>query len=241
MNRKIIKIRESQLEKIISENILYGKYLDVLTNVFNKVFDIDKLKDLALKKLSSTISNRPQIYFRDMSDAIINGIEGGYYHPRMKLGNMGDSGETMFGLDRKNGKQEKTALGREFWGLIDKKNAKYNWPWNYMGGSSSEKLRDLASKIMEPLFNAYSKKYLTPKAYDIMMSDPRIYFNFAYATWNGIGWFQRFAEKFNQEVESGVTNKNRLAQFLLNLRRNSGNQYIAGSTDKVKQMMMKVS
>lgn len=239
MKKRIIIIRESQLEKILSENILYGKYLDVLTNVFNKVFDLDKLKDYALKKLSDKVSTKPKIYFRNVSDAIIDEIEGGYYHPRMKIREMGDSGETMFGLDRKHGKQEKTALGREFWGLIDKKNAKYNWQWNYMGGNISEQLRDLTSKIMEPLFNAYSNKYLSEKAYNIMMNDPRIYLNFAYATWNGIGWFQRFAKAFNYEVDKGVKDTNRLTQFLLNLRKNSDNQHISNTTDKVKKAMKK--
>jgi hypothetical protein len=208
-----------------------------LNKVYKKTKDVEtkdvETKDVEIKKPSS----RGSVDFNFITDLIIDNLEGGYYHPRMNKGNMGSSGETMFGLDRKHGQQEKTALGREFWGLIDKQNAKYNWPWNYKGGNISGKLRELAAGIMDPLFNSYSRKYLSDESYNIMMSDPRIYLNFAYATWNGIGWFKRFAEAFNKEVGKGITDLNRLTQFLLNQRRNSGNKWISGSTDKVKTAM----
>ena len=48
------------------------------------------------------------------------------------------SGETMFGLDRLQGKQEATATGRQFWSLIDKNKTKEVWKWNkdYKGDKS---------------------------------------------------------------------------------------------------------
>jgi hypothetical protein len=227
-------LRQSRLDSKYEDFVDYEDLKDLSPEDISKLNKAyEKNKDVDVKKPSS----RGSVDFNFITDLIIDNLEGGYYHPRMNKGNMGSSGETMFGLDRKHGQQEKTALGREFWGLIDKQNAKYNWPWNYKGGNISGKLRELAAGIMEPLFNSYSRKYLSDESYNIMMSDPRIYLNFAYATWNGIGWFKRFAEGFNKEVINGVTDLNRLTQFLLNQRRNSGNKWISGSTDKVKTAM----
>jgi len=255
MKKKVIRITEKKLVEQISKVINEFDSEKIFLNALNKIIsaskevnnppedekDLKNIEPKDLEKLEKKYNKKSKSYgnidFRFISDLIINNIEGGYYHPRMNKGNMGDSGETMFGLDRKHGQQEKTALGRQFWGLIDKQNAKNRWPWNYMGGNISGKLKELAAGIMEPLFKSYSKRYLSPESYNIMMSDPRIYLNFAYATWNGIGWFQKFAKEFNDEVASGVTDTDDLTKFLLNLRRNSGNKWISGTTNKVNSTM----
>ena len=94
--------------------------------------------------------------FNTIVEDVINNLEGGYYHPdmvkdgRLKSSNtMGDSGETMFGMDRKYGKDfAKSAAGVEFWGIIDDADAKNKWKWNYKGGNLEPRLKELVSKMI---------------------------------------------------------------------------------------------
>jgi hypothetical protein len=184
--------------------------------------------------------------FRDAVETIANKLEGGYYHPNMREKNpnkfswVGDSGETMFGMDRKNGKQEKnSSAGVEFWRLIDAEDAKNNWKYGYMLEDNPElksKLFDLIAQIMEPQFIESSNRYLSDEARSIIMKDPKLYFNFVYASYNGPSWFQKFAKKFNQKVEEGVTDLETLRDYALQLRKESGNWLIAGSGNKIEKI-----
>lgn len=176
-----------------------------------------------------------------------------------KFGAYHRSGETMFGLDRHaghslyystprktddvlanlkyiyNGSYSfKTPEAKEFWTTIDKANARRNWAWLYRGGDKYTKLRELASKIMFPQFSYLEKKYLSEKSREIVESDPRILFHFIYATWNGSGWFKKFADKFNKAVANGVTNKDKLLDVALKSRTESGNDLIAKGGRKIE-------
>ena len=90
--------------------------------------------------------------YTDTVALIINNLEGGYYHPNMlQDGRVTDqryasSGETMFGIDRKNAPPvvQATPEWAQFWGLIDGADAKDNWTWNYMGGDLAPQLEQLA-------------------------------------------------------------------------------------------------
>lgn len=205
--------------------------------------DNNKSKETPIKDVNLS-ANTPE--FSDAINRIIDGLEGGYYHPNMKTRNpskfaaMGKSGETMFGMDREHGKQENTAPGREFWRLIDNENASTNWGYNYKLTDNPElanKLKSLISDIMKPQFEKLSNRYLTPESKQLVMSNPPLYFNFVYATWNGSGWFQKFAEKFNKEVESGKTNPEELADIVVQHRRNSGNSILSKTSSKVDNIM----
>lgn len=169
--------------------------------------------------------------FRKMTDIIIDELEGGYYHPDMKKRNpsrfaaMLDSGETMFGMDRKHGAQEETGVpaGKEFWRLIDAQNASQNWKYEYMledNPTLANKLKDLIVQIMEPFFVRLANKRLTPEAKEIVMSDPRLYLNFVYLTWNGSGWFKWMSDDFNKKVEEGASLEE-LVKFVTDWRKNS--------------------
>ena len=177
--------------------------------------------------------------FKQITDTVIDKMEGGYYHPdmlkdgRVKDSRYGNSGETMFGLDRvAGGSVNLTPEGKAFWKVIDDANARKLWKWNYLGGSLNTKLKDLASDVMYPVYIDNSNRYLSKEASKIVDSDPRLVFNFSYASWNGTGWFQRFAEKINKAVEKGIKNPDKLVEIAVDSRVKSGNSLISqGGTE----------
>jgi hypothetical protein len=181
--------------------------------------------------------------FKDSVNKIIDNLEGGYYHPDMLRsgkvsGNMGNSGETMMGMDRIRGSSfAETPAGVKFWGLIDDANARQNWKYNYMGGSLEPQLRDLVAEMIKPEFERLSKTYLSSEAQKIVKDSPELTFNFVYATWNGSGWFQKFARKINDAVEDGIKNPDELIKIAIDTRKESGNSFIAKSGDKISKIL----
>jgi hypothetical protein len=173
--------------------------------------------------------------FAKIIDVVITNFEGGYYHPQMlidgrvKDSRYGTSGETMFGIDRKNGGALNTSpAGQRFWSIIDMADAKNKWKWNYMGGEHAQKLKSLVAEMMYPQYESLSKKYLSPEAKKIVDSDPRLTLNFAYATWNGAGWFKKFATDINAAVASGIKKPDNLVKVAIDSRTKEG--YTKGSS-----------
>jgi len=167
--------------------------------------------------------------FKALTDVVISKMEGGYYHPNMlKDGRVKDkryskSGETMFGIDRSTGGAiNDTTAGRKFWGTIDNSNGRKNWQWNYMGGNLKPQLMDNVSEMMYPQFKDNSNRYLSKASQDLIAQDDRLIFNFIYATWNGQGWFKKFATDFNSKVASGERNLDNLVQYTIDLRTKEG-------------------
>lgn len=183
---------------------------------------------------------------RGMIVLIIDLIEGGYYHPIMKERNpskyavMGKSGETMFGMDREHGRQEEmSSAGKEFWRLIDAEDAKNNWKHEYVLNDNPNlrnKLIDLSVDIQYPQFLDLSDRYLNDDAKALVMSDPKLKINFLYATYNGSGWFQKFARKFNQKVDEGVRDIKELQDYAIQIRNESGNSLIRRTGKKMEDV-----
>lgn len=215
--------------------------------LITKKFKDSDLGSILLKSGISAIKgkyNTPS-NFRDVVEIITNELEGGYYHPDMKEKNpskfaiMGKSGETMFGMDREHGKQENTSAGKEFWSLIDAQNASNNWDYGYMlqdNPGLRDKLTDLIVQIEKPYFDDLSDRYLSEEAKSIIMSDPKLYFNFVYATYNGSGWFQNFATKFNKKIEEGERDVEVLRDYVLQMRKESSNQLMRRSGEKIEKI-----
>jgi hypothetical protein len=155
------------------------------------------------------------------------------------------SGETMFGLDRYAGHDLyyiekrigtdvrddleyiyngsytfKNQDSADFWGYLDKINARKNWKWNYTGGEKRERLTYLAASIIYPEFKKLSGIYFIPKAYDIVMGSPELVFNFSYAVWNGAGFFKYYASRLNDAIKSGITDPKQLSDLIINIRTN---------------------
>lgn len=188
--------------------------------------------------------------FKDIVFKVIDNLEGGYFHPNMLLdGRVKDtrysnSGETMFGIDRlKGGSINNTAAGKRFWLLIDNAGAAKNWKWNYKGGSLEPELKILAAQMIEPLYNNFSKNYLTKKAIEIVNNNAALLFHFIYATYNGAGWFKKFASDITAAIASGITDPIQLANIAINSRTKEGltkgskpNSLIAQSGNKIAKM-----
>lgn len=186
-----------------------------------------------------------------------------------KFGAYNRSGETMFGLDRHAGHglyyatprkagdvlanlqhiesgeyQYKTPEAKEFWEAIDSADAKNKWQWNYKGGPLENRLRYLAGRIIKPQFESLANRYLSPKAKSIVFNDGRLLFHFIYATWNGSGWFQKFAKDINDAVEKGVDNPDVLIQVAMDSRTKEGlksgsapNSLIARGGEKIEKIV----
>ena len=218
----------------------------LIENLIEQNFQDSDLGKVKTERQYANSDVKSSLKFRDAVDTITNKLEGGYFHPYMKAANqskfawMGDSGETMFGMDRKHGRQESnSSAGVEFWRLIDAEDAKSNWKYGYAledNPTLRDKLLDLVAQIMEPHFLDFSDRYLSDEAKSIIMSDPKLYFNFAYATYQGSGWFQKFAKKFNKKIEDGVTNIDELRDYALQIRKESGNNIISGSGNKIDKI-----
>lgn len=196
----------------------------------------------AVKGKYNTPSN-----FRDVVEIITNELEGGYYHPIMKQQNpsrfsvMGDSGETMFGMDRKHGAKEETdvSAAKEFWSIIDSFDAKNNWEYGYELEDKPDvrnRLLNLVAEIMRPLFEKMANTYLSDEAKQIVMNDPKLYLNFAYGAYNGYGWFKGFAEKFNKKVEGGERDIEALRDYALKIRKESSHSLIRRSGEKIERI-----
>lgn len=180
---------------------------------------------------SSSISSN----FNSMVEKIIDEFEGGYYDPKtMKNSAMGDSGETMYGIDKKHGPESKTGKGYEFWELIraDREKNPTCYKLEYdpakakgkcYNPSLAKKLKSLIADMMKPRYEEYTRKYFSPEAKKIVDSDPGLTFNFVYAVWNGSGWFQRFAKVINKEVENGNKEPKKLLKVAIDTRKNWSN------------------
>ena len=184
-----------------------------------------------------------------MKTLLVNNIEGGYYHPDMlKDGRVKDkryknSGETMFGIDRKAGagyRAGNPAAWDSFWGKIDAAGARSKWKWNYFGGNLEYELKKLSLDIIMPWFQSFSKKYLTPQAIDVIIRDKRLIFHFLYGTWNGPWWFGEFARKMNERVKNGETDTEKLAQLAIADRKAAKDTLISNKAELIGRLMGKL-
>ncbi|MEO6610762.1 MAG: hypothetical protein ABIT05_01475 [Chitinophagaceae bacterium] len=171
--------------------------------------------------------------FVQLTAVVIDNFEGGYYHPDMKIPmslenqkKLGDSGETMFGLDRKYG----SALSvypewAFFWAIVDEARARYKWKHYYRGGPVEPRLKELAALIMFRWFSQLFHRHLTQKAQQAVINDDRLIIHFSYASWNGEGWFKLFALALNNAV-NGNFSEEVIFQKAIVARTNAGNSVI---------------
>jgi hypothetical protein len=256
MAKRIIRITEAELGDLIIKNMIGNDPSKMLDNILGAALkykgkstnaDVSKnLDTTSLEKPSvTTQSPNNSTNFSKSIETIIDNLEGGYYHPNMKnrgQGNfsaMGNSGETMFGMDRLHGNQEKTNDGRQFWSLIDAENASTRWKYNYKlqdNPKLARVLKALVAQIMEPLYNNYMNRYFkTDEARNIVKSNPALNFNFIYATWNGPGHFKKWAKALEDKIKT-EKNPQELIKFVTQLRR-QGPGTIASTAGKINNIM----
>lgn len=181
---------------------------------------------------SINFSPEEKAKFTKITAIVIDKLEGGYYHPNMNSATgklkkhypaLDSSGETMFGIDRLNGKGSlaNNPAWNKFWGMIDTAGASTAWDYNYTGGTLKDELTQLTIEIMAPHFVKLSNSYLKNN-WKIVFSDNRLIFHFAYASWNGAGWFKKFANDIDKAIKSGNSNLDFLAQVALDSRLKEG-------------------
>lgn len=186
--------------------------------------------------LGTGIINLSGSNFSNLVEVVIDNFEGGYWSDKWfenpTLGkSMGwpydsrysTSGETMFGIDRRNGGSLNTSVaGVSFWQLIDSQNASNTWRWGYMGGASGPQLKQLVGAMMEPVYTKLASQYLTQQTINAVSADPRLTIHMVYAVWNGPGWFKKFGQDLNNAIARGITQPNELAAVALGSRTNEG-------------------
>ncbi len=253
-----IKITEEQLKKIVNSKINEQEDIEPTQDSFIKAI-LDRVKQRVSGKFTkkddkdskdtSITPDEPNLDnsfgtvsgdFKKMTELVIDKLEGGYYNPQWhKSSGMGDSGETMFGIDRKHGGTLNTSTaGVEFWDTIDKNKNRKIWKHYFRGGNLEQRLKDLVVKIMEPHFNKLFEKYLSPESQKIVKKSNGLLFHFIYASWNGSGFFQKFANAINKEVEQGNTSIPELKKVAIQSRRNSA---VSRSASKIEGIMNSLS
>ena len=167
--------------------------------------------------------------FDSITKTVIDKLEGGYWngsttknesttkmgicknHPK---GSMGASTETMFGLDRYNGNIESTPEGKEFFRIIDEEKKKLGmdgfcqkWKWLYKGGDKEEILKDLVVKNRKASFDRNMSKYVNAETKQKVESIPGLTLHMSYATWNGPGFFKKFAKSLESKIKTGASDQ----------------------------------
>lgn len=190
----------------------------------------------------------------DVTKKVIDNFEGGYWnywqcknHPYSSM--YRKSGETLFGLDRKAGKIENLGPeGKEFFKIIDDEKQKMGmsdfcrkWTYNYRGGELEETLKNLASKIMYKEFEKNMSNYVKdPETKKRIENNEGLLLHMSYATWNGPGFFKKFAEKLERGVKEGKSDEE-----LIDIAKGSRTSSLGGSwakaTAKVNSMIDKTS
>jgi hypothetical protein len=229
--REISKIDNKEL---VNEGVLG----DILKAILfgDKDLSWEEILDRFFKKVKEKkLLSKVDVDFKEMTKMVIDKLEGGYYNPKWHYKpQMGRSGETMFGIDRIHGGRLNTSEpGVEFWSIIDKNKNPKVWKHGYRGGELENKLMDLVVRIMEPHYKELSDKYLSQESKEIVNSDKGLTFNFIYASWNGSGFFQRFANDINEAVKEGETDPKELQKIAIDSR----DKTILGSTNKIEKIM----
>jgi len=205
------------------------------------VFIKSLLTSITGNKNNNTSSGSVDSKWENITKKVIDEFEGGYWNPKCghQTAGMGKSTETMFGLDRYNGNIESTPEGKEFFRLIDKEKTDLGmqqfcktWKWLYRGGHLEDELKTLAAKIMKNQYDINSNNYFSPELRERVENNDSLLMHFAYASWNGPGFFKKFAKSLDDGVKSGKSDSELINQAISD-RKNS----VLLHQDKVASVM----
>ena len=214
--------------------------------------------------------------------AIVDYLEGGYYHPthaynpttkqiKSSFSIYKNSGETLYGLDRYAGNNEgfrsgpKNPSGIDFWSAVDAISGygsykdtnrttktgnwdigKYpkkgtGWSWNYMPKKSDPGYNTLQKNLTKYITDSYTKlftKYLAGHPVGkLVENDGRLKFMYYRATWNGSGFFQKYANNLKKVYDGGEKNVDKLICADLTYRYNTKSAAFKPGVSKMSYMM----
>lgn len=243
-----------EYQKIVGlpdDGIVNSKFLEKL------LFDLE-VKEFDEEEINSIFGNvklgksyiPDNIDLVELCDNIIDNLEGGYAneaHFKKNIEKVEDpdtkkallnSGETMFGIDRKNG-----PTMTEFWKIVDENSGwskeslgEDKWIHGYMGGDVEDELRDKVYKWVIPTFEDFKNNYLDSETKRLVEEDKRISTHLLYGVWNGVVFFENFANDLNDAVSNGITDRDELWEVAINSRRNYSNGLIRKTAPKVEKV-----
>jgi hypothetical protein len=227
MSKKLIITEEERnnikslynVNEIFDTQTIINRLLKRLDDKFKKPESESDTNSYLNKKNSGTVDSK----WDKITKKVIDEFEGGYWNPKCghTTKGMGISTETMFGLDRYNGNIESTPEGKEFFKLIDDEKTNLGmkqfckkWTWGYRGGELEDRLKTLASEIMKKHYDNNSKNYFSPELKERVESNDRLLMHFSYASWNGSGFFQKFAKSLDDGIKSGKSDEELVKQAI---------------------------
>lgn len=244
--KNLYKINEIDAEKVVTglfqmaQDYASGKRGGMETTSD----DSEEKTDYSDEPSSSTGDN-----WMDVTRKVIKEFEGGYWNPECakypgskhptKTGMYKRSGETMFGLDREAGNIENVSSdGKKFFEVIDNEKRKLGmdefcrvWKWNYIPSDPlKSELIDLAAKTMKSLYEKNANNYFKGKTRNVVENSKPLLLHFSYATWNGPGFFKKFANTINQAIEQGKPMKE-----LIQLAKNDRTEKLGGAWAQATQ------
>ena len=254
----VVRLTESELTDLITKQLLDPKGDNLLGNFIKGVLgnksNSNTNTSTTSGSKSSTSSGNVSSDWDGITKDVIDNFEGGYWnywecknHPYHSM--YKNSGETLFGLDRKAGDIENLSPdGKEFFRIIDEEKKRLGmsefcnkWTYNYRGGELEEKLKDLASKVMYGQYEKNMSNYVKdPETKKRIESNPGLLLHMSYATWNGPGFFKKFAEKLDTAVKQGASDEE-LIDIAKNSRTNSLGGAWAKATAKVNNLIDKTA
>jgi hypothetical protein len=224
---------------------------ELLWDLKMKSFDDEDLAKFIYGEEIELKTYTPDDYdLEDIIDNIIDNIEGGYAAPehfrasaeKQKDPTVRDallrSGETMFGIDRKNGPQMD-----EFWEIVDE-NSGYapesaeedKWTHGYMGGDVEDELRELVYDWAIPLYDDYKNSKMSSELKKLVEEDKRLAAHFMYACWNGIVFYNEFKNILESEIDSGNKDRDSLWEVAINSRKNHSNGVMKITAPKLEKV-----
>lgn len=202
--------------------------------------------------------------YADLVKLIIDNLEGGYYHPDMYTANPSmfaraaaeyqRSGETMYGFDRKNGAPGVTTAtsdGVKFWNLVDKYYKPHHGDTKYWNDKADGKKSDIpasvgaqlkqyATGVMKYLFEK-NLKFFDEDVKKIVLNDPSLLLQFFYATYNGSGNFQNWANILNNAYKSGNKDPNKYWDLVQAARRAKSSSVFKQGADILDRLRTQVA
>ena len=253
-----VRLTEQELIDLITKQITGMDSLDILKNILSGASKSPKTNGTTPEKKSDspTVKSTGSVESKwdDVTKKVIDEFEGGYWnhwqcknHPYASM--YRNSGETLFGLDRKAGNIENLSPdGKEFFKIIDDEKKKLGmsdfckkWTYNYRGGELEERLKDLASKIMFSEYKKNMSNYVKdPETKKRIENNEGLLLHMSYATWNGPGNFNKFAKKLETAVKEGKSD-DELLEIAKNSRTNTFGGDWAKATTKVNSLIDKAS